>query len=427
MNYLKRLFSKSDDDAELSRRLTELYKKAPVPVFWLFGKTQTGKTSIVKFLTHAEDAEIGAGFKPTTRFSREYQFPTPQAPLLTFLDTRGLDEAGYDSSEDVARFNDTAHVVIVTARVMDHAQERVLEHLRRIRDSRPHRPVLLALTCLHEAYPQQQHPLPYPFEIKITSGTPTAPVSPPGGGGDMGAWASMAIPEDLRRSLDEQRARFEGLFDAIVPIDLTKPEEGFNDPHYGGDQLKAALVQLLPAAYRQTLLTVDEVTRELRDWHEQRALPYILGYSTLAATAGAFPIPWVDLLILPGIQTQMIYHLARLYGQPLSGKRFLELASTLGLGLVVRQAVREVVKFIPGVGSLAGGALAGSSTYALGKAFCYYYSAVLAGHVPKPEDIRLYYHQQLGRAEHLWKTLRQRAEHPEEEATRSQAATDHRQ
>ena len=50
-----------------------------------------------------------------------------------------------------------------------------------------------------------------------------------------------------------------------------------------------------------------------------------MGYATLAATAGAIPIPFVDLLILPGIQTRMIYHLAKFYGQPLDG-RFLELA-----------------------------------------------------------------------------------------------------
>src|SRR5205807_2207206 len=121
----------------------------------------------------------------------------------------------------------------------------------------------------------------------------------------------------------------------------------------------------------------------------------ILAYSSIAATAGAIPIPWVDLLILPGIQTRMIYQLAQHYGQPLSGERFLELAGTLGLGMLVRQAVRGVVKFIPIVGSVAGAALAGSSTYALGQAFCFYYSAVHKGHVPKPEDIKRYYQEQL--------------------------------
>ena len=131
-------------------------------------------------------------------------------------------------------------------------------------------------------------------------------------------------------------------------------------------------------------------------------MPHILGYSSLAATAGAFPLPWVDLLVLPGIQTRMIYHLARLYGQPLSGRRFIELASTLGTGMVVRQAAREVVKFIPVVGSVAGATLAGAATFALGKAFCYYYSAVCQGHVPKTDELKRYYQEQLNLAGRLW-------------------------
>src|SRR4051794_12111322 len=89
-----------DKDEELHQRLEELRAKTPVPVFWLFGKTQSGKTSIIKFLTGADEAEIGQGFQPCTRYSRRYHFPTNEAPLLTFLDTRGVDEPGYDPKED---------------------------------------------------------------------------------------------------------------------------------------------------------------------------------------------------------------------------------------------------------------------------------------------------------------------------------------
>src|SRR5262245_52890727 len=160
LDRVKRLFSSQKRDAELEQRLGELRQRMPVPVFWLFGKTQSGKTTLIKYLTGADSAEIGQGFRPCTRFSRLYQFPTPEAPLLTFLDTRGLDEPGYDPAEDLARFNELAHLVIVTVKALDHAQENVIRHLSTIRAAQPHRPVLLVLTCLHEAYPQQQHP-PY--------------------------------------------------------------------------------------------------------------------------------------------------------------------------------------------------------------------------------------------------------------------------
>jgi uncharacterized protein (DUF697 family)/predicted GTPase len=362
-----------------------------VPVFWLFGKTQSGKTSLIKYLTGADQAEIGKGFQPCTRFSRQYQFPTPEAPLITFLDTRGLDEPGYDPGEDLARFDAQAHVVLVTVKVLDHAQENVLKNLKQLRQAQPRRPIVLVLTCLHEAYPQQQHPQPYPFNGDGAA----SPTEPP-------------LAEDLLRSSAEQRRRFEGLVDRVVLVDLTPPEEGFNDPHYGGEWLRQVLVDVLPEALGQTLLALDRATGDLQDLYARQALPYILSYSSMAATAGALPIPLVDLVLLSGIQSRMVYQLAELYGQPMDRKRYLEIAGSLGLTIMVRQGGRELLKLIPFVGtvigSMAGAALAGASTYALGKAFCLYYRAVHQGQVPKAEDLRRYYDEQLREAEAAWKS-----------------------
>jgi uncharacterized protein (DUF697 family) len=379
---IRSLFSPAAREEQLRLHLENLRERLPVPVFWMLGKTQSGKTSIIRFLTGADDAAIGQGFKPCTRFSRRYPFPTEQAPLVTFLDTRGLEEPGYDPGEDLAAFDQEAHVVVVTVKAMDHAQEALVNALRVIRAARRDRSVVLVLTCLHEAYPQQQHPSPYPYQ-----GIETAP---------------DAIPEGLRRSLEEQRRRFDKLVDVVIPVDLTPADEGFQEPEYGGPQLRQALLDQLPAAYRQSLLTLDASTSELQDFHEKMALPHIIGYSALAASAGAIPIPWVDLLILPGIQAKMMQQLAQIYGQDLNAARFMELAGSLGMGLMMRQAAREVTKLIPFVGSVASGALAGASTFALGKAFCFYYSSVHKGHVPQTEDIRRYYHEQMTLAQSRW-------------------------
>ncbi len=389
---LKGIFSRAHREKQLEERLDKLRHRLPVPLFWLFGKTQTGKTSIIKFLTGADQAEIGKGFQPCTRFSRQYHFPIAEAPLVSFLDTRGLDEPTYDPAEDLARFNSETHVVIVTIKVLDHAQEHILTHLQTLRKAQPARPVVLVLTCLHEAYPQQQHPHPYPF---TTDGEPL-PTEPP-------------LSPDLVRSIAEQRRRFEGLFDKLVLIDLTLPEEGFNDPNYGGSRLREVLLDQLPSALGQSLRTLDLATRELQDLYARQALPHILGYSLLAATAGAVPIPFVDLILLSGIQTRMVYHLADLYGQPMTGKRFIEIAASLGFGMVARQAGRELLKLVPFVGpvvgSVAAGALAGASTFALGKAFCYYYRVVHQGHIPKTADLRKYYKEQLSIAEKAWSLM----------------------
>lgn len=370
------------DDRQFQARLEDARKRAPAPVFWLFGRTQTGKTSIVKHLTGVDDAEIGSGFRPCTRFSREFPFPNAEAPLLTFLDTRGLDEPGYDPAEDLANFDDRAHVMVVTVKVLDHAQENLLRHLRTVRDAKPSRPVLLALTCLHEAYPQQQHPTPYPFKDTLF---------PEG------------QPQELLRSIAAQQERFKGLVDDIVPIDLTRPEEGFAEPNYGGEELRQSILDHLPSAYRQSMLALDKVTHEFRDAAMRRAMPLILSYSTLAAGAGAIPVPFVDLLLLPGIQAKMVHALADVYGQQMTTQRFWEIASSLGSGVIARQAAREAAKFIPGIGVAAGAALAWGLTFALGRAFCQYFQSMHEGHIPDPTHLKRLFEEEINRAGQLWK------------------------
>lgn len=384
----KRMFAKDDGPPpDLEAALTELRTKTPTPVFWLLGKTQSGKSSIIRYLTGADQAVIGSGFRPCTRTTRQFQFPTPEAPLLAFMDTRGVDEPGYDPAEDIAAIDSQAHVVIVTAKATDFAQGNIRHALEPIRRANPSRPVLLVVTCLNEAIPRQLHPTPYPFAPLLENG----PLDPD-------------LPEQLRRAIDEHRRAFEGLFDACVAIDLTKPEDGFPDPTYGGDHLKQALLEMLPKAYRQTLLQLKEATDLLKDVHLRHAIPVIHGYASLAATAGAIPIPFVDLFLIPGVQGKMVTNLAQVYGQPMTAERFKEVAASLGIGLVARQAVREVVKFVPYVGSVAGAAVAWASTYALGRAFCYYYQAVCEGHVPDAQALKKFYHEQYAAAEKGWRS-----------------------
>ena len=57
---------------------------------------------------------------------------------------------------------------------------------------------------------------------------------------------------------------------------------------------------------------MTEVTTHLKDLHLRHAMPIILSYSSLAATAGAVPIPFADLLILPAIQGKMVHALGTL-------------------------------------------------------------------------------------------------------------------
>ncbi len=58
------LLNPSVDDQELEATLEAARQRQPLPVIWLLGKTQAGKTAIVQALTGSPLTEIGSGFRP---------------------------------------------------------------------------------------------------------------------------------------------------------------------------------------------------------------------------------------------------------------------------------------------------------------------------------------------------------------------------
>ncbi|MBI3798735.1 MAG: DUF697 domain-containing protein [Deltaproteobacteria bacterium] len=372
-DWLRRLLTPQIDDEALKTVLNRVRRGGPPPVIWLFGKVQSGKTSIIRALTGAERAPIGTGFKPCTRWASRYDFPNPAFPLLVFLDTRGLGEAGYDAHEALAAFQNEAHMLLVVVKAMDMALEQLLAALAPIVRAKPDWPVVVAQTTLHEGYPPslRDHLQPYPFT--------TIPLP-------------EVVPSDLARALAFQRKFFARIpVKRFVSLDFTLPEDGFSDLLYGRDALFEALSAAHPHAMYQTLRQLPELIQELKDLHFRQAHPHIIAYALAAAAAAAAPLPIADLPVLSALQFKLLHTIASIYHQPLGMKTFLELAGTIGIGLLFRQGARSLLKIIPGLGSAVSGLYAGAATYALGCALCFYYQEVFDGHLPRPERLKAFY------------------------------------
>ena len=103
------------DAAGDSRIAEEARGKAPV--IWLLGMVGTGKSSIIRTLTGSSDAEVGTGYRPCTATARVYEFPS-EAPVVRFLDTRGLGEVAYDPAEDLALCESQAHLVLAVVKAV---------------------------------------------------------------------------------------------------------------------------------------------------------------------------------------------------------------------------------------------------------------------------------------------------------------------
>jgi uncharacterized protein (DUF697 family) len=368
------------DPGRLDEALRAARARQPLPVLWLLGKAQAGKTSIIRALTGSEAAEIGNGFQPCTRTARFYDFPA-EAPVVRFLDTRGLGEVAYDPADDIHYCESQAHLVLGVMKATDIRQDAVFDVLRAVRRRHPEWPVLVAQTGLHEAYPPGgEHLLPYPY--------------------DRQPWPPQ-VPHDLARALRAQRDRLGALPGPApvcwVPVDLTLPEDGYEPAHYGLDALWAA-IETVSALGLQAMLRGDA---GIRDVYDRAAHPHIVGHALAAAGVGALPL--VDLVGVPAVQAKLLHGLATLYGQRWDGRTVSEFLGLLGVGVgagyVARLLGREVVKFVPWwgqtVGAMWGATASGATTYALGKAAGYYFASRRQGGALDSATIRRVYAEAL--------------------------------
>ena len=334
------------------------------PIVWMIGKVQSGKTSIVRAITHSSDAEIGNGFQACTLSARVFDFP-PDAPILRFLDTRGLGEVAYDPTEDLNFAESRTQLLLVTMRAMDMAQDAVIAVVVEVRKRHPTWPIVVAQTCLHEGYgPNQTHSIPYPFAAAQSNQA-----------------AVHARFPDLWRCLMHQRqllARLPGTAEiAFVPIDFTTPADMMPPADYGLDALCAALVRAAPETMRAALLTLPSVAI---DPHARLADPIIMGHAMAAAGSDLVPVPGAGAVAVSAIQARLLQRLGQIHGISWDRRALAELATALGSGVAVRTLIgmgaRQLVKFIPVYGqtiaAATSAAMSFAVTFALGKAASYF-------------------------------------------------------
>lgn len=376
----KALMNPRVDDAALEKSLRKAREKIPVPVIWLLGKTQAGKTSIISALTGSETAEIGNGFQPCTRYSNLYDFPA-DVPIVRFLDTRGLGEIDYDPAEDIQYCESQAHLLLAVMKVADQRQEMVFSVLKRIRQRHPEWPLLIAQTGLHELYPLgSEHINPWPY------GADPLP---------------HLVPTDLRHALLAQRHAAEKIPGTApidwVAIDLTMPEDGFDPFNYGLEALWQT-IESHTSIGLQHLLSGNE---EVHGIYSRAAHQQIVGYSTTAAGLGALPV--VDLVAVSTVQVKLLHGLAALYGQQWDKNTITEFLGLMGAGIasgyltrVVGRAIAKVVPFWgQTVGAVWSASSSGAATYALGKAAVYFFTRRKNGLSVDPAVLRRIYSDSL--------------------------------
>jgi len=355
MSFLKRITRpfRSDNVKDEALQPAFQYHDAHLPTLWLLGKTGSGKSTLIQSITGNAEAEVGNGFKPCTRTARQYGFPQ-QKPILQFLDTRGLGEAGYDPSEDIQFCSTQGHALIVVMKVGDTEQSETLQAIRKIHASGKIRNFLLVHTASHLVLDEQER-------------------------------------ERLIQFNREQVKQAYGQEMQSVSVDFKLSSGGV----HGVDCLVQELTVMLP------IVAVLAIKRQGSDAEAQRFLDLhtqVLWYSGVAGVSDV--VPGIGVVAVPGIQWKMLHDLATQYGMQWNKAALGELLGALGAGIGFRYSLkfgtRQVVKFLPGWGQTVGAASAAvmsfCTTYAMGRVACKYMFHKCQDEVVSKEELRDLFH-----------------------------------
>ena len=359
----------SVSDTQVAEILETIRAELPTTEALLLGKPQAGKSSIVRGLTGVSAEIIGQGFRPHTQNTQRYAYPANDLPLLIFTDTVGLGDVSQDTEAiiqeligDLQQETNKARVLIITIKINDFATDTLRQIAEKLRQQYPDIPCLLVVTCLHEVYPSEvaNHP-DYPPDFL-----------------------------ELQRAFIAIKENFSGLYNSAVLIDFTLEEDGYNPVFYGLEGLRNNLSQLLPEAESKAIyqLLDQQAGEKLGNIYRNAGRRYILPFSIMAATLSAVPLPFATMPVLTALQVSMVGLLGKLYGQTITPSQAGGIVSTIAGGFVAQAVARELIKFIPGFGSVIAASWAGAYTWALGEAACVYFGDLMGGKKPDPQKIQ---------------------------------------
>jgi uncharacterized protein (DUF697 family)/predicted GTPase len=376
----------SVSDSQVAAILEKVRQELPTTEALLIGKPQTGKSSIIRGITGVSAEMVGQGFRPHTQNTQRYTYPAEDLPLLIFTDTVGLGDA-YQHTEaiiaellaDLAENKGKAQVFIVTVKINDFATDSLREITKQLRQKYPKIPCLLAVTCLHELYPVniEDHPV-YPPDF-----------------------------EDINRAYQEIKETFKDLYDNSVLVDFTLEEDGYNPVFYGLEAFRDSLADLLPKAEANTIhqLLDRETSDKLGNLYRDVARRYMLAFAVIAATLAAIPLPLATMPVLTALQVSMVGVLGKLYGQVLTPSQAGGVVSAIAGGFLAQAIGRELVKFIPGFGSVIAASWAAAYTWALGEGACVYFGDLMGGKKPDPNKIQAVMKEAFSSAQERFKNI----------------------
>ncbi len=321
----------------------------------IFGKTGTGKSTLVNAIFGTEVAKTGIG-EPVTQGSHVY---VDNRGTLGLVDTQGI-EIGRDDGaliKDITKvvkdqrkkpLSEQIHCAWYCVRGMDRRFEAAeADFIKALAGLDV--PVLLVMTQV----PMREGQL-HPDAIALARHI-----------------------ESLKLPIVDGRPYF--------TYAMRDPFTG--QPPYGLSEVLRATFRVVPEAVHQALAAAQRIDGDAK----ARAANTFIGASvTGAAAAAATPIPFSSAAVLVPIQLAMMARIAHLYNVPFSRASIAAIASTAVATTAGRAAFTSLLKFVPGAGSVVGGVISASVasafTLAMGQAWLVVCQRAAVGSLPQGVD-----------------------------------------
>jgi uncharacterized protein (DUF697 family) len=369
--------------------LREFIEESRPPVLFLAGRSGHGKSSVINALAGKKVAETGH-IKPTT--------PEALAHLITFperfatwqvVDSRGIFETsppgGAPTPDATGALSDA---------ILKHRPDVVL-HVISTPEVRALANDLRVMSEIMEG-----------LRGRTGGDTPLVVVlSKPDIIGNPREWPPERYSRkaaQIKEALDYFVSDALQIRAGFRPLDLNTPYRGYEfdpnernvfcvvpvfaqeeEPAWNVEMLVQAIGDRLPKSARLDFYQAQQRKEFLRRLSDS----VIKRFAGIATAVGSSPIPVADIAVLTPLQLMMIAVIAGLSCQQLSvgsATQYLTAAGiNLGGAVGMRTVAQQLIKLIPGAGSVLSGGIAGAGTYALGKSAQTYF---FSGEIRKPEE-----------------------------------------
>jgi HEAT repeat protein/uncharacterized protein (DUF697 family)/GTPase SAR1 family protein len=332
------MHDKIDIGALAKEKLREALRERGHVNVLIAGRTGVGKSTLINSVFQGQLATTGQG-KPVTQNTREI---TKGDIPLSIFDTRGLEMADFDSTKQALR-----------AFVSDRSKEP---------DARKH--VHVGWVCISEDLRRVER-----AEEELTK--------------MLAEFMPVVVIITKARADQNFRATVQSLLPYarnVVRVRAIREEldDGHALPQLGLQDLIDLTMEVVPEGQRRAFTAAQKVDIALK---KKQSHLIVTGAAASAAAVGLTPIPFADAALLVPIQVGMLAGITATFGLSFNEGFLASLVGSVITGTGATMAGRAIVggllKLIPGVGSVVGGAISGATAAAITTAFGEAYIASL--------------------------------------------------